>query len=63
MAEPEKGFAFKFRNDALRQHFAQFDSPLVERVNVPNGPLGKDIVLVKRDKLAERFGSQPVREE
>ena len=51
---------FQFRDDALGQHFAQLDAPLVERVDVPDRALGEDAVLVERDQLAERFRRQPV---
>src|SRR5262249_31312732 len=32
--------ALQFGNDALRQHFAQFDAPLVEGIDVPDHALG-----------------------
>src|SRR5580658_2745248 len=54
------GGTFDFRNDALRQKFAEFHAPLVERINVPDRALGEDAVLVKRNELAERFGRELV---
>ena len=46
-------FAFKFGNDALGEYLAQFDAPLVKRINVPDRALGENAVLIKRDQLAE----------
>lgn len=45
--------AFKFEDDALRQDFTEFDSPLIERVDVPNGSLSEDGVFVERDQFAK----------
>src|ERR1700690_3268040 len=43
----------QFRDDALCQHFAQFDAPLVERIDVPDGGLSKHGMLVQSDELSE----------
>ena len=50
---PQRGFrrALELRDDALREDLAQLDAPLVERVNLPDGPLGEDRVLVQGDEL------------
>src|SRR5690349_14247385 len=50
--------ALEFRNDALGQHLAQLDAPLIERVDVPDGALGEDTMLVEGDELAERLGRE-----
>ena len=50
--------AFKFRNNALGEDFAKLDAPLIERVDVPDDPLGKDGMLVERDQLTQRLRSQ-----
>src|SRR5882672_4680504 len=55
MAETRLRLALEFRDNALGQHFAQLDAPLVERVNVPNRALGEDVMLVEGDELAEDF--------
>ncbi len=55
--------ALEFRDDALGQHLAQLDAPLVERVDVPDDALGEDAVLVERDELAERFRREPLGED
>ena len=55
--------ALKLRNDALRQHLAQFHAPLVERVDLPDGALREHAVLVERDQLAQRFRREPVGED
>ena len=41
-----------------RQHLAELDAPLVERVDAPDRALREDAVLVERDELAERRGRQ-----
>src|SRR5271155_1270054 len=58
----EHGFcgAFDFRDDALSQGFAKLNAPLVERINSPDRALCEDAVLVKSNKLAERFWSELV---
>ena len=49
------GLALKFWNDSLGEHLAQFHTPLVKRINVPNHALREDAVFVKRDEFAENF--------
>ena len=39
-------FALKFRDNALSQYLAQFDTPLVKRVNVPDDTLRKNTMFV-----------------
>src|SRR6185369_8473758 len=46
------GRARQLRDDALREHLAELDAPLVERIDVPHDPLDEDAVLVERDKGA-----------
>ena len=55
--------ALKLRDDALGEHFAQLDAPLVERIDVPDHALREDTVLVKRDEHAENFRRQPLGED
>ena len=43
---------------AFRELFAEFDAPLVERVDAPDDTLDKDLVLVEGDQLAERLRRQ-----
>ncbi len=43
----------KLRNDAVGQHLPEFDTPLVERIDIPDGALDKDLVLIERDQLTE----------
>src|SRR5262245_41043455 len=52
---------FELRDNRLCQRLAQFNAPLVERVDVPDNSLGVDAMLVERDQLAQRLGCQPVR--
>ena len=63
MLELRRRLAFEFGNDALGKRFAQFDAPLVKRINVPDHALREDAVLVKRNKAAENFGSEPLGED
>ncbi len=51
--------AFEFRNNTVGQHLAEFDTPLVERVDIPDGALDKDLVFVERDELAQRLRCEP----
>src|SRR6185369_12619696 len=50
------GGVFEVRNNALRQDFAEFNAPLIERIDVPEDTLSEYRVLVERDQLAECFG-------
>src|SRR5262245_19976509 len=54
VAELWLGLALELGDDSLGQLLAQLDDPLVERVDVPDGALREDAVLVQRDELAER---------
>jgi len=56
-------FALQFRNNAFCEHLAQFDAPLVKRIDAPDGALREYRVFIKRDQLAERFRRQTVRED
>src|SRR5258708_36999480 len=51
-------FVLNLRDDAVRQHLAQFDAPLVERIDVPDRPLGEDGVFVQSHQLAQGFRRQ-----
>src|SRR2546426_12397738 len=63
MAERGLLVALELRDDALGQYLAQLDSPLIERVDVPDDALGEHAVLVERDELSERLGRQPLGED
>ena len=62
MVECGLRLALELRDDALGQHLAQLDSPLIERVDVPNDALSEHAVLVERDELSERFRREPLGE-
>src|ERR1700745_1814645 len=51
-------FDFEFRNNALSQHLAELNAPLVERVYVPDHALGEDTMLIKRNELAQGIWCQ-----
>ena len=55
MAELGLFRALQLRDNALGQGLAQLDTPLVERVDAPDGPLGEDAVLVEGDEFAQCF--------
>ena len=46
MGEVGPVLLFKLRDDALRQHLAQLDAPLIERVDIPDDALSEDRVRV-----------------
>src|SRR6266581_3180174 len=50
--------ALKLRNDPVSQHFPKFDAPLIERVDIPDGTLNEDFVLVERNYFAQRLRCQ-----
>src|SRR5215475_1286184 len=52
--------ALELRNDALGQHLAELDPPLVERVDVPNDARSEYAVLVECDQLSEGLGREPL---
>src|SRR5215470_1545340 len=52
--------ALEFRDYSLGQLLAQFDSPLVKRVDVPNRTLCKYAVFVKDDQFTESFWRESV---
>ena len=57
---PQRGHlgAFQLRSDPRRQRFAEFHTPLIERINLPYHSLCKDTVFVKGDKLAKGLRSE-----
>src|SRR5271165_4938148 len=62
---PECGFClgFEFRDDPLGKDLAEFNSPLIKGVDVPDGALGKDAVLVERDELTKHLRCKPLGED
>src|ERR1700730_14949917 len=54
MTEPALRLALDLRDDALGQDLAEFDAPLIERVDVPDGSLGEYAVLIQRNQLSQR---------
>ena len=53
-------FGFQLGDDPLCEHFAQFDTPLIEAIDVPDHPLHEHGVLIERDQLAEHGRRQPL---
>src|SRR5262252_1197649 len=62
MVEHRFGPVLELGDDALCENFAKLNPPLIEGINVPNGALGEDGVLVKSYQFAQRFWSKPLRE-
>src|SRR5262249_33964405 len=60
MAKLGLAFALELRDDALSQDLTEFDAPLIERVDVPDGSLGESAVLVQRTQLSERGRGQTI---
>src|SRR5215813_14982558 len=60
MAELGLALALELRDDALSQDLTEFDAPLIERVDVPDGSLGEYAVLVQRNQLSERGRGQTI---
>src|SRR5437763_1800279 len=60
MLEVRIVFPFQFRNDPLGEHLTELNSPLIERINVPNRTLGENRVFVKSNEPAERSGGEPL---
>ena len=56
----EFGFSggLEFGDDFLGEDFSEFDTPLVEGVDVPDHALGEDAHLVERDEAAEGGGGE-----
>ncbi len=50
--------ALDLANDVLGQDLAQLHTPLIEGVDLPDGSLRKNRVLVERHQLAQRFRRQ-----
>jgi hypothetical protein len=46
-----RGFAFQFGNNALGEHLAQFHTPLVKRINVPNHALREDAMGLPQNNI------------
>src|SRR5262245_25101774 len=63
MVEARLCLALEFRNNALGEHLAQLDAPLIEGVDMPDRPLGKNRLLVKSDEFAEDFRGEPLGED
>src|SRR6516165_2074766 len=53
MVERWLGLTLELGDDPLRQHLAQLDAPLVERVDVPDDALGEHAVLVEGHEFSE----------
>ena len=51
-------FILQFLSDAAREHFAEFDAPLIERIDLPDCPLRKNTLLIKSDKGTEGVGCE-----
>ena len=55
--------ALKLRNNPHRQHLPQLHAPLVKRINLPDRPLHKNTVLIKRHQLAQNMRRESISED
>src|SRR5262245_14994570 len=62
MLEFRSVLTLQFGKNPLCQSFAEFDSPLVERVDVPDNTLSEDGMLTKSHQLSQRFRSKTLSE-
>ena len=53
----------EFRYDPLGQDLAQFDAPLIKRIDLPDRSLCKHTVFVERHQFAQSLRSQPFRQD
>ena len=60
MREGRLSLTLYFGDDALSQDFAEFNPPLVERIDLPDRALSKHGMFVQSDKFAESLGREPV---
>src|SRR5262249_27245564 len=56
MAKVGLGGTLQFRNNFLSQCFAKLDTPLVERIDIPNNSLSKNTVFIKRNQGPQQLG-------
>src|SRR5271165_4727541 len=50
----------KLRDNALSQHFTEFHTPLIEGIDLPDGALCENAVLVERDEFAQDLRRQAI---
>src|ERR1700683_2116652 len=58
-----RSVAAQRRHDAFREHLAELDAPLIERIDVPDRALSEHAVLIQGDQLAERRGCQALEQQ
>src|SRR5258708_19885137 len=63
VSEPGFTGTLKLRNNAISQYLPQFNAPLIERIDMPDGALNKDLVLVKSDQLTQLLRCHAIRED
>ena len=56
MMQLRVGRAFQLGDDFLRQHLAQLDAPLIERIDSRADPWVNTLCSYERDQLAQRLG-------
>ena len=54
---------FEFGNDPLGEQLTKLNSPLIERIDIPNRPLRENGVFIKGNKPAKRGRSEPLGED
>src|SRR5437588_12098072 len=63
VSELRLGRVLQFGNDPLREHLAELDTPLVERIDLPDRTLGEHVVFIECNKLAEGGRREAIEQE
>src|SRR4051812_27457469 len=63
MREGRLGGGVQFRKNSPGQDLSEFDTPLVEGVDLPDDALRENRMLVKRYESAQRGRGEPLRED
>jgi hypothetical protein len=62
MLKPGRGCAFQLWHNSLCEGFPQLDAPLIEGIDVPDHPLGKNTVFVESNESTQHSGRKPLRQ-
>ena len=63
MLEAGQAAGLQLWNDPLGQGLAEFDAPLVKRVDIPHDALGENAVFVQCHERTEYLRGQPLRQD
>lgn len=57
------GLVLQFGDDLPGQHLSRFNTPLIERIDIPYRALREDIMFVKRDQRTEGLRRKLLRQD